>query len=81
MEDEFWLINKKRTRVKLFKKFADGIKGEKKDFIEIKYGVIVRQSSKPSMKGSRIESMEIARNEWQELIMEGWQKTSILKKF
>ncbi len=34
-------------------------------------------SSKPVMKGSRVESIEQARKEYKQLLDEGWKKTKI----
>jgi len=36
-----------------------------------------KRSSKPVMKGSRVETIEQARSEYKELLKEGWMKTSI----
>ena len=35
----------------------------------------LKRSSKPVMKGSRVESIEEARNEYKKLLEEGWVKT------
>ena len=43
--------------------------------ILISYGLIFKRSSKPVMKGSRVESVEEARNEYKKLLGEGWEKT------
>ena len=52
--------------------------------ILISYGCVFRRSSKPVMKGSRVESIEEARNEYKKLLEEGLEKTyrfnSFLKK-
>ena len=52
--------------------------------ILISYGCVFKRSSKPVMKGSRVESIEEARNEYKKLLKEGWVKTyrfnSFLKK-
>ena len=45
----------------------------------ISYGCVYKRSSKPVMKGSRVETIENARKEYKQLIEEGWKKTSILK--
>ena len=42
--------------------------------ILISYGCVFKQSSKPVMKGSRVESIEEARNEYKKLLEEGWKK-------
>ena len=47
-------------------------------------GCVFNRSSKTVMKGSRVESIEEARNEYKKLLEEGWEKTyrfnSFLKK-
>ena len=45
----------------------------------ISYGCIYKRSSKPVMKGSRVETIEAARKEYKDLLDEGWEKTSILR--
>ena len=42
--------------------------------ILISYGYIFTRSSKPVMKGSRVESIEAAINEYKKLLEEGWEK-------
>ena len=84
--EKFNLINKARSRIKVFEPFEDS----SKDFsminaILISYGCVFKRSSKPVMKGSRVESREEARNEYKKLLEEGWKKTyrfnSFLKKW
>ena len=43
--------------------------------ILISYGCVFKRSSKPVMKGSRVESIEEARKEYKKLLEEGWEKT------
>ena len=43
--------------------------------ILISYGCVFKRSNKPVMKGSRVESIEEARNEYKKLLEEGWGKT------
>ena len=38
------------------------------------YGCVFMRSSKPVMKGSRVESIEEARNKYKKLLEEGWEK-------
>ena len=38
-------------------------------------------SSKPVMKGSRVETVEAAREEYKKLLQEGWKKTSIFNSY
>ena len=42
--------------------------------ILISYGCVFKRSSKPVMKGSRVESIEEARKEYKKLLEEGWKK-------
>ena len=78
--EEFTLINKNRTRIKVFKPFEDVSKPSSTiDAIEISYGCLYKRTSKPVMKGSRVESIEAARKEYKKLLDEGWKKTSIFK--
>ena len=65
--EEFTLINKDRSRVKVFKPFEDVSKPSSTiNAMEISYGCVYKRSSKPVMKGSRAESIEDARKyaEW-----------------
>ena len=47
----------------------------------ISFGCVYKRSSKPVMKGSRIETIEAARKEYAELLKEGWKKTFIFKSY
>ena len=47
----------------------------------ISYGCVYKLSSKPVMKGSRVETVEAARKEYKELLNEGWKKTSIFNSY
>ena len=78
--EEIFLINKQRNRVKRFRKF-ENISNIENDFIEIEYGCVYKNSSKPVYKGSRIESIEDARKEYKKLLVEGWKKTNIFKNY
>ena len=49
--------------------------------ILISYGCVLKRSSKPVMKGSRVESIEEARKEYKKLLEEGWEKTSRFNSF
>ena len=74
--EKFTLINKARSRIKLFEPFEDSSKTPSTiDAILISYGCVLKRSSKPVMKGSRVESIEEARKEYKKLLMEGWKKT------
>ena len=51
------------------------------DAMMISYGCVYKRSSKPVMKGSRVETIEAARNEYKQLLDEGWKKTSIFRNY
>ena len=74
------LINKDRSRIKVFKPFADISKPSLSiDAMMISYGSVYKRSSKPIMKGSRVETLEAARKEYKQLLDEGWKKNSIFR--
>ena len=82
---KFTLINEARSRIKIFESFEDSSKESSIiNAILISYGCVFKRSSKPVIKGSRVESIEEARNEYKKLLEEGWKKTyrfnSFLKK-
>ncbi len=80
--EEFTLINKQRNRIKVFKPFEDISKPSPSiNAMEISYGCVYKRSSKPVMKGSRVETIEDARKEYKQLLEEGWRKISILKSY
>ena len=80
--DKFTLINKDRSRIKVFEPFEDITKPSPSlDAMMISYGCVYKKSSKPVMKGSRVESIEDARKEYKELLEEGWKKTNIFKSY
>ena len=80
--EEFTLINKQRNRIKVFKPFEDISKSSPSmNAMEISYGCVYKRSSKPVMKGSRVETIEDARKEYKQLLEEGWRKTSIFKTY
>ena len=63
--EEFILINKQRNRIKVFKPFEDISKPSPSiDAIMVSYGCVYKRSSKPVMKGSRVETVEAAREEY-----------------
>ena len=79
---KFTLINKERSRIKVFEPFEDVSKLSLSiDAIMISYGCVYKRSSKPVMKGSRVETIENARKEYKELLEQGWKKTSIFGSF
>jgi len=78
--EKFALINKNRSRIKVFEPFEDVSKSSPNiDAMMISYGCIYKRSSKPVMKGSRVETIEAARKEYKDLLDKGWEKTSILR--
>ncbi len=80
--DKFTLINKARSRIKIFEPFEDSSKNSFViNAILISYGCVFKRSNKPVMKGSRVESIEEARNEYKKLLEEGWEKTYKFNSF
>ena len=80
--EEFTLINKQRNRIKIFKPFEDISKPSPIiKAMDIQYACVYKRSSKPVIKGSRVESIEDARKEYRQLLEEGWKKTSIFKSY
>ena len=80
--EKFTLINRDRSRIKVFESFEDVSKPSPSiDAMMISYGCIYKMSSKPVMKGSRVETIEEARKEYKKLIEEGWRKTRIYNSF
>jgi len=79
---KFTLINKERSRIKVFEPFEDVSKLSLSiDAVMISYGCVYKRSSKPVMKGSRVETIENARKEYKALLEQGWKKTSIFRSF
>ena len=59
---KFTLINKVRSRIKLFEPFDDVSKPSTTiDAMMISYGCVYKKGSKPVIKGSRVETIENAR--------------------
>ena len=79
--EKFTLINKDRSRIKVFETFEDVSKPSSLDLMMISYGCVYKRSNKPVMKGSRVETIENARKEYKKLLEEGWKKTSIFKSY
>ena len=79
---KFILINNERSRIKIFEPFEDVSKPSRSiNAMMISYGCVYKRSSKPVMKGSRVETIENARKEYKELLEQGWKKTSIFRSF
>jgi len=80
--EKFTLINQERSRIKVFETFEDVSKTSPSiDAIMISYGCVYKRSSKPVMKGSRVETIENARKEYKQLLEEGWKKTNIFRSY
>ena len=80
--DKFTLINKARSRIKVFEPFVDITKTSPIiDAMMISYGCVYKRISKPVMKGSRVETIENARKEYKRLLEDGWEKTSIFRSY
>ena len=80
--EKFTLIDKPRSRFKVFEPFDDSSKNPSIiHSILISYGCVHKRSSKPVMKGSRVESIEEARKEYKKLLEEGWKKTYRFNSF
>ena len=80
--EKFTLISKDRSRIKVFEPFEEISKTSPSiDAILISYGCVYKRSSKPVMKGSRVETIENAREEYKQLLEEGWKKTSIFRNY
>ena len=80
--DKFTLINKDRSRIKIFEPFEDISKPSRSiDAMMISYGCVYKRSSKPVMKGSRVETIEEARKEYKKLQEEGLRKTRIYNSY
>ena len=80
--EKFTLINKDRSRIKVFEPFEDISKHSPSiDAMQISYGCVYKRSSKPVMKGSKVETIEKARKEYKELLERGWKKTSIFNSY
>ena len=80
--EKFTLINKDRSRIKVFEPFEDLSKSSPSiDAMMISYGCVYKRSSKPVMKGSRVETVEAARKKYKELLNEGWKKTSMFNSY
>ncbi len=69
--EKFTLINRAKSRIKVFEPFEDSSQNLPMiNAILISYGCVFKRSSKPVMKGSRVESIEEARKEYKKLLEE-----------
>ena len=81
--EKFTLINKDRSIIKVLVPF-EGLSrlSSSIDAMMISYGCVYKRSTKPVMKGSRVETIENARKEYKELLKQGWKKkTSIFRSY
>ena len=79
--DKFTLINKDISRIKVFEPFEDLSKPSTSiDAAMISYGCVYKKRGKPVFKGSRVKTIEKAREEYKELLKEGWKKTSTFRR-
>ena len=79
---KYTLVNKDRSRIKVFEPFevvSNPIPSI--DAIMISYGCVYKRSSKPVMKGSRVETIAEARREYKQLLDAGWKKTGIFNSY
>ena len=80
--EKFTLISKDISRIKVFEPFEEISKTSPSiDAMMISYGCVYKRSSKPVMKGSRVETIENARKEYKQLLEEGWKKTCIFRNY
>ena len=80
--EKFTLINKERNRIKLFEPFEDVSKDSpSSDVMMISYGCVHKRSSKPFMKGSKVQTIEAARKDYKKLLDQRWKKTSIFRSY
>ena len=80
--EKFTLVNKDRSRIKVFESFENVSKPSPSiDAMMISYGCVYTRSSKPVIKGSRVETIEGARKEYKKLLEEGWRKTNIYDSY
>ncbi len=80
--EKFTLVNKDRSRIKVFEPFEEVSKSIPSiNAMMISYGCVYKRRSKPVMKGSRVETIEEARKEYKKLLEEGWRKTNIYNSY
>jgi len=73
--EKFTLINKARSRIKVFEPFEDSYKHSSMiNAILISYGCVFKRSSKSVMKGSRVESIEEAKTNIKNFLRKGGKK-------
>ena len=75
--EKFTLINKDRSRIKVFEPFEDF--SEPSSFIDamiFSYGCIYKRSRRPVMKGSSGNYRRCGK-EYKQLLIEGWRQSTI----
>ena len=66
---KFILINKERSRIKVFEPFDNLSKPSSSiDAMMISYGCVYKRSRQQVMKGSRVETIENARKKYKKLL-------------
>ena len=79
--EKFTLINKDRSRIKVFEPFED-VSKPSPSIDAMMISMVAFINDQPIlMKGSRVETVEAARKEYKELLNEGWKKTSIFNSY
>ena len=74
--EKFTLINKARSRIKVFEPFDESSKNSSIiNAILISFGCVFKRSGKPVLKGSWVKSILGAWNEYKKLLEEGWGTT------
>ena len=79
LTEELFLMNKQRNLLKRFRKY-ENIAFKENNYMEINFGYIFRTSTKPVWKRSKIETVEDGYIEYEEMLKEGWKKTSLYKR-
>ena len=80
--EKFTLINKSRSRIKVFETFEDSSKSSSMiNAILICYGCFFKRLNKLVRKGSSVKSIEETRNEYKKLLEEEWGKTYVFNSF
>ena len=70
--EQFTLINKGRSRLKVFETCEDISKPSPKYWCNVDFlWLCFKRTSKPVLKGSRIDTVEEARKEYKQLLDEG----------
>ena len=77
--EELFLMNKQRNRLKRFRKY-ENIAHKGNNYMEIDFGYILRTSTNPVWKGSKIATIEDGYKEYAEMLSEGWKKTNLYKR-